>query len=172
MIDVDPIIPDLSAGQAADYVGILHLMSIYHTALDAGDFDTFSSVFADDGVLAVTGGKQFIGKDVIRQSFEERRAERLNAAMPGAFQRHHLTTRRIELRSDTASAECYYLVLTEQGLDHFGRYFDTYRRTSKGWRIEHRRSELDWMHAASRFRVNTSAPTKRAKPSWVSARTR
>jgi len=38
-----------------------------------------------------------------------------------------------------ATGTCYFLVIANRGLDHWGRYRDRYRRSGLGpWRFEHR----------------------------------
>lgn len=141
------------AGDTQAYISILHVMSLYHTALDEGEFDTFSAVFTSDGVFEIKGKARLDGLDAIQKGLAERRHQRLENADGAVFQRHHLTTRRIDISTDgTATATSYFFVTTEIGQDHFGRYFDRYRKYGEKWLLEYRRSELDWIADSSRFK--------------------
>ena len=59
-----------------------------------------------------------------------------------------------------ARGRCYFAVLTEDGLDHWGRYVDVYARDPADgtWRFAHRRISLDgsvpggWADRAERRR--------------------
>ena len=61
-----------------------------------------------------------------------------------AFIRHFTATHQIDL-VDEASAvgRAYYQVLTDRGLDHWGRYVDEYRRVAGRWLIYSRKVTVD-----------------------------
>ena len=46
-------------------------------------------------------------------------------------------------RRETATSRCYYQVLTDRGLDHWGRYIDRYRRVDGRWRFAERKVTTD-----------------------------
>jgi hypothetical protein len=59
--------------------------------------------------------------------------------------RHHLTTSHVEFVSETeARGWSYFLVISRIGLDHAGRYVDTYLADRAEWRFAKRRVSLDW----------------------------
>ena len=61
-----------------------------------------------------------------------------------ALIRHFVATHSIDWRDDTsASGRCYFLVLTERGVDHWGRYADEYRREAESWFFASRRVTVD-----------------------------
>ena len=69
-----------------------------------------------------------------------------------ALLRHHVSSIRIELTgSDTAIAASYFLVFTEVGLDHWGRYADRLVRGEGAWRIAHRKVRVDGATPHSRM---------------------
>ena len=75
------------------------------------------------------------------------------------------TNHKIELEApDRARGEAYFLVVTDRGVDHWGRYRDEYRRENERWRFAHRRAKLDgfapdsW--TAERRRAAASSPAK------------
>ena len=53
-------------------------------------------------------------------------------------------TRQPDLASPTeATSRCYYLVVTNHGLDHWGRYLDRYCVRGGRWLFAHRRQFMD-----------------------------
>jgi len=136
------------------YTSIVHTMSLYHVQLDEGDFVAFGKAFADNAVFETTSGTRLVGRENICTTFAKRREERLKSHDPDRiFQRHHLTTRFIEIHdSESASAISYVMLMSEIGLDHFGTYRDTFRNCSGDWLISHRRSQVEWISPQSRFR--------------------
>lgn len=155
----------MNPAHAAAHLSILHTMAVYHTAIDRGDFAELASAFVEDGVMDLTGGSAYSGRGAIQEGMRARTMERLPPDAGAVFQRHHLTTRRIDLAwPDSASCLSYFLVLTELGLDHCGRYFDTFVAVGEDWLIRRRRAQLDWMHPQSRFRVNTGRRTGDRNP--------
>jgi hypothetical protein len=44
---------------------------------------------------------------------------------------------------ERARGRCYYAVLTDRGLDHWGRYVDEYRREGERWLFAKRRATVD-----------------------------
>jgi hypothetical protein len=59
--------------------------------------------------------------------------------------RHILTnTRFLELTPERARVASYFTVVTEIGLDHYGRYRDTFVPVGDEWLIRHRFISTDW----------------------------
>ncbi len=58
--------------------------------------------------------------------------------------RHHTSTLQIDVAGPAdASSRCYYQVISNQGLDHWGRYLDRYGIVDGRWLFLHRREFLD-----------------------------
>jgi uncharacterized protein (TIGR02246 family) len=141
-------------GQDLAIISIYQAQALYNTALDDGDFDKVGQAFAEDGVMVATSGATWAGRDSICNALRARRQARDLGQRTGTFHRHNLTTRRIEFTGpDTATGLCYYIVTSELGLDHCGRYFDAYSRIGPSWFIQSRRSQIEWMNPNSRFSV-------------------
>ena len=69
---------------------------------------------------------------------------RYRPVLLGPLLRHHVSSVKIDLTGpDTASAASYFLVFTEVGLDHWGRYADRLVRAGGSWLIAHRKVRLD-----------------------------
>jgi hypothetical protein len=66
--------------------------------------------------------------------------------------RHSLTNVRfLELTSDRANVASYFTVFTEIGLDHYGRYRDSFVPVDDEWLIRHRFVSTDWRSPISTF---------------------
>jgi hypothetical protein len=122
--------------------GIRDLVARYNANGDAGRFDDMLALFADDATFEF-GGKALTGRPAIRAWFE-RVAERTGAGRAARFVRHFTATHQIDVLSERdARGRCYYAVLTERGLDHWGRYVDEYRRVDGRWLFRRRTVLLD-----------------------------
>src|SRR4051812_8697817 len=95
--------------------------------------------FCEDGVLEVRGQEAFRGREAIigflgggasgGDDDARRAALKAQAATAGVTRivRHVLSnTRFLELTPDRAKVASYFSVVTEIGLDHVGRYRDTF----------------------------------------------
>ena len=59
--------------------------------------------------------------------------------------RHNLTNIRfLELTPQHARVASYFTVFTDIGLDHYGRYRDTFVPVGEKWLIRHRFVSTDW----------------------------
>ena len=66
--------------------------------------------------------------------------------------RHFTATHQVDLvDADHATGRCYFAVIVDSGLDHWGRYIDRYVRVEGEWKFEHRRVALDGRVDASWF---------------------
>ena len=133
---------------------IRDLVARYNANGDAGRFDPMLELFAEDAVLEVPGGVHR-GKAAIRALFSDV-SRRTGGGGAAKFIRHFTATHQIDLLSENeARGRCYYAVLTERGLDHWGRYLDEYRRIDGRWLFWRRKVTLDagvpggWASASS-----------------------
>jgi hypothetical protein len=122
---------------------IRELVARYAHHADRGRFDDLVELFADDGVLEIDGREALRGRGALRAFLEATRADLREATGSGVV-RHHVTTLSIDVTgSDEASGAAYFLVVSERGLDHWGRYRDRYVRTAGVWRFAARRVRID-----------------------------
>ena len=138
----------------ADYLAresIRDTLGRYTMAVDSGNFEALREVFHSAAQLIIQGGAPLVGIDAILQAL--RGGSKTGAAFrDGRFQRHHLTSSRIDLiDADNARGEHYVLVITELGIDHSGRYVDRYVRQGDRWLIAERAATMDWARDDSRF---------------------
>ncbi len=129
--------------ELAAHEAIRQLVARYAHAADRGRFDDVVALFAPDGVLELPDGRTFRGAAAIR-AFLAGTATSLRGEKPAAPLRHHVSSHAIELESETtASGWAYFLVVTPDGPDHWGRYADRYTKAEGPWRFAHRRVRVD-----------------------------
>lgn len=135
----------------------------YNQSGDRYLLEELAAAFCDDGVLEVRGAAPLTGRIAIvdwlsggrgTTSEEIRRVAREEQARgPARLVRHHLTNIRFEsVTSDEARVASYFMVITEIGLDHAGRYRDRLVPVGERWLIAHRLVSVDWHAPGSRFR--------------------
>jgi SnoaL-like domain len=100
----------------------------YNWAGDAGRLEDLAQTFCADGVFlgGVTGN--------ITASADVKPMVRHNVA----------NVLFNEVTRDHADVSCYFTVVTHIGLDHVGRYRDTFVPDGNGWLIKHRKVSTDW----------------------------
>jgi hypothetical protein len=123
---------------------IRDLVARYNANGDAGRFDAMLALFAEDATLEPEGAVHR-GKAAIRALFEGV-AQRTGsgAGQSARFIRHFTATHQIDVLSESqARGRCYFAVLTERGLDHWGRYVDEYRCVEGHWLFLRRKISVD-----------------------------
>ena len=122
---------------------IRDLVARYNANGDAGRFDAMLALFARTRRSSSTTARPS-GKPAIRALFEGV-AQRTGS---GALAQRSSATSPPRTRSTCsprreARGRCYFAVLTERGLDHWGRYVDEYRRDGGRWLFQRRKVTLD-----------------------------
>jgi len=136
---------------------IRDLVARYNANGDAGRLDAMLALFTEDAVLEVPE-RSFSGRAAIRGFFES-----VSAGEDGRPRvrvlRHFTATLQIDLESEReARGRCYYQVLTEAGLDHWGRYVDRYRREGERWLFSRRVVRVDAVVAGGWAATRSQAP--------------
>ena len=119
----------------------------YNWSGDAFRLDELAMAFCPEGVLEIRGDEPIRGRDAI--------VALLGTVAPGAtpapagvkrIVRHVLSNVRfLEIAPKRASVASYFTVVTEIGLDHYGRYRDVFVPADDDqWLIEHRLVSTDW----------------------------
>jgi hypothetical protein len=121
----------------------------YNHSGDAGRFDAMIQCFAPDGVLTIVGGGEHRGHDELRAFF----SGVSGTARPGfTHLRHCVTNLLIDVESPTgADARSYFEVITDIGLDHWGRYRDRFVPSGERWLLAHRSVKTDGYAPGSSF---------------------
>ena len=123
---------------------IRDLVARYNANGDSGRFDDMLALFAEDATLELAEGT-YTGRAAIRAFFEGvAKRTGVGAERRATFVRHFTATHQIDVVSQSdARGRCYYAVLTDRGLDHWGRYVDEYRRSGGRWLFLRRKVTLD-----------------------------
>jgi len=122
---------------------IRETVAAYAHCADSGRFADFADLFTVDGVLEVRGQASLHGREAIRAYLEGVGTE-LSDATTAPIIRHHVSNLTIDVVSPTgAHGACYFLAVTEHGVDHWGRYRDHYVLEGDRWRFAHRLARTD-----------------------------
>lgn len=125
--------------QLLAYEQIRHTLATYNHAGDSNDAQAYAATFTEDAVFEAPGIR-LSGRAAI---YEWKTTHTIFAA--AAFRMHHVSSVLIDLISEsTANVRSNWLVTTNIGTDHAGRYRDQFRNTLEGWRIAHRHVEILW----------------------------
>jgi hypothetical protein len=130
---------------------IRDLVARYNANGDSGRIPQMLELFAPDGVMTVMDGQEYHGRDEIATIFTGA-AEGAQWGDHPVYLRHMTATLQIDLVDRTrAKSRCYYAVVTDIGLDHWGRYMDEYRPLDGIWKFAHRRVTMDGRNPRSLF---------------------
>jgi hypothetical protein len=130
--------------------GIRDTVARYNANGDTGRFAQVIELFTDDAVMELVG-RTYTGRDEILTIFTGA-AERSGTGRTPGYLRHMTSTHQIDLTGDsTANGRLYFQVLTEIGLDHWGRYVDQYRCVDGAWRFARRKVFVDGQSPGSTF---------------------
>lgn len=120
------------------------LVAAYAHLADRGRLDELVALFAPTGRLQVDDRPPLEGRAAIRAFLGGTQDDVRAAAVAHPLIRHHVSNLTLALEAaDAASGAAYFLVVTDRGLDHWGRYRDRYVRLPDGWRFAERRVRLD-----------------------------
>lgn len=118
----------------------------YNWSGDALRLDELAESFCADGALELRDREPVRGRAAIVEFLGGAVATPAAAATSTKrIVRHNLTNIRfLELTPDQARVACYFTVVTEIGLDHYGRYRDVFVPVGDEWLIRHRFVSTDW----------------------------
>lgn len=121
----------------------------YNWSGDAGRLDGLAETFSTDGVLEIRGQEPLRGRTEIASFLggvtgKVAAGASLEAGVKPVV-RHNLTNVVFAaLSPERAEVSSYFTVVTQIGLDHFGRYRDTLAPEGGTWLIKHRKVSTDW----------------------------
>jgi len=129
---------------------IRDLVARYNANGDAGRVPQVLELFAPDAVMelgAPGSSTLHTGLDEIALIFtgtkERWTAEATDRGAP-PYVRHCVSTHQIDLRDEShATGRCYFFVIMDHGVDHWGRYLDEYAVVDGQWRFARRAVRLD-----------------------------
>lgn len=132
-----PDAPVLDPWELTARESIRDLVARYNANGDSGRFDQMVALFAPDAVMDV-GGVVYEGQAAIRTIFTAVRSDLAGRAEP-TYLRHLTATLQIDVVSHSqARSRCYYEVIMQHGLDHWGRYVDEFGVVDGAWRFTRR----------------------------------
>jgi hypothetical protein len=117
----------------------------YNWAGDAGRLDELAETFCADGALEIRGAEPLRGRSEIVAFLGAITEKAAASAGIKPIVRHNVANVLFsELTRDHAQVSCYFTVVTHIGLDHIGRYRDTFVPDGATWLIKHRKVSTDW----------------------------
>lgn len=146
---------------AAAREAIRDLVARYNAYGDGGRFEHLLGLFAPDAVMELRrrgddDHRRHEGLPAIEAIFTGVRdlvRGEAGAAAPPAYVRHFTATHQIDLvDGEHATGRVYFQVLTDAGLDHWGRYVDRYVRLAGRWRFAERVVTVEGWSQGSAFR--------------------
>jgi hypothetical protein len=124
---------------------IRDVLARYNWAGDSLRLEELAQTFCDDGELEVRGREPVRGRAAIVEFLGGVAAPDPQPTAVTRIVRHNLAnTRFLEVTSEHARVASYFTVFTEIGLDHYGRYRDTFVPVGNEWLIRHRFVSTDW----------------------------
>ena len=132
-------------GELEDRLAITDVLYQYATGLDQRDWDALRECFTEDGIA------DFLEFGGVNEG-QEAIVELCSGVLSGLDSSQHLIGNpRVTLEGDRARAVCYFqaqhFLASPGGGNTYlvgGHYEDRLRRTSYGWRIEHRTLHCTW----------------------------
>jgi len=117
----------------------------YNWTGDAGRLEELAETFCADGVLEIRGLQPLHGRSEIVAFLGGVTGKVAVSADVKPMVRHNVANVLFnEVSRDHADVSCYFTVVTHIGLDHVGRYRDTFVPDGTGWLIKHRTASTDW----------------------------
>ena len=117
----------------------------YNWSGDAGRLDGLVETFCEDGVLEVRGMQPLRGRSEIAAFLSGVTGDIATGADVKPVVRHNVANVLFtDLTPNRAHVSCYFTVLTQIGLDHFGRYRDVFVPDGETWLIKQRKVATDW----------------------------
>lgn len=125
-----------------DRDAIHQLFIDYGRHLDAGDFEAYAELFAEDGEVLLGPMGRAKGRTRIRTLMRQIHEGRTGASY------HIISSPRVTLDGDTATSEVMWTVVQRNPdgkptLSMIGRHLDNLVREDGAWRIARRRGEID-----------------------------
>lgn len=141
--DEEPSIRPADRTVVYDEFLVDRLLRRYPIVIDTGRIELILELFHADARFAIeeVPGADVSGATAIAELFARFRRRR---SPLGDFRlRHHATGASIELDHDHATAKSYFLVVSAQGIDHWGVYRDIITRVDGVWKFAERLVQVE-----------------------------
>jgi hypothetical protein len=131
---------------------IRHTLASYNLAGDRLRRDEFVAVFTEDALFESEGSFRHEGRAAIQAWIDSWGGTKSSGGRRPMFVRHNLTTCNIDLTGpESANVLTYWIVYSDIGPDHAGRYKDVFRKVGDRWLICHRNVRTEWRSPESLF---------------------
>lgn len=128
---------------------VRHTVAAYNFGTDRGRLDEVADTFVPDGVLQIGDDDPIVG----RQAIVEQLSLAIDLDPPPRFVHHHASNLHFSsVGPESIETASYFQVLTDSGVDHWGRYRDRFVPFEDRWLIAHRRIVADAFAPASCFK--------------------
>lgn len=128
----------------------------YNWAGDSARLADLADTFCADGVLEIRGLEPLHGRSEIEAFLGGVTGNVAASTDIKPIVRHNVANVLFDnVMPEQAQVSCYFSVVTHIGLDHIGRYRDTFVPDGDTWRIKHRKVSTDWAAANSVMARNT-----------------
>jgi hypothetical protein len=141
-------------------------LALYTHSGDRFLLDQLAEAFCEDGVLEIRGREPVTGRRAIVEMLAGSTGPDARPPTTGSRRivRHNLANIRfVALSRGEARVESYFTVVTEIGLDHYGRYRDRFVPVGDRWLIAHRFVSVDWHADGSTFGAGESGAAEGAR---------
>ncbi|MGD9700932.1 MAG: nuclear transport factor 2 family protein [Acidimicrobiia bacterium] len=123
-------------------MAIHQLFVDYGEHLDAGDFEAYSQLFAEDGEVLLGPMGRAKGRSEIKALMVSELASTVGSTM------HIISSPRVTLDGDTATSTVMWTVVGigadgAPRVPMVGHHIDTLTRTTEGWRIQRRKGVMN-----------------------------
>ena len=130
---------------------IRDLVARYNANGDTGRFAQVRELFSPTATMVINPGGTFAGIEEVMTIFTGT-ADSTSMASGLTHVRHSTTTHQIDLIDEAhATGRLYFFVLTDIGLDHWGRYVDHYEVIDGVWKFSSRNVTVDGWASNSLF---------------------
>jgi SnoaL-like domain len=134
---------------------VRHALAAYNFAGDRGRLDGLADCFAPAGVLVLHDGTRYDGREAIGDGLAGLLVRGPGDERPLPTHVHHHVSSTFFQAVGESEVTCrsYYLVTTQVGVDHWGRYHDTLvpDADEDRWVFVERRVSADGFHEQSLF---------------------
>jgi SnoaL-like domain len=122
----------------------------YTAATDSFDLPALASCFTADGTLEFTGGgAPLVGPDQIEAGLRSQLSQSPSGRRP-SYVRHHVSSIRFSrVDANEVETSSYFVVFTDVGADHWGRYRDVLIPVGARWHFASRKIRVDGFAANS-----------------------
>lgn len=117
----------------------------YNHAGDRFQLEELVACFAEAGVLEIKGAAPVTGRTAIRDLLSGVRTEPASDAEVPQIRHFVANLVFTSVAPDRIESSAYFQVLTQHGLDHWGRYRDVLVPVDGDWLFEHRLVAVDAM---------------------------